>query len=164
MQIDIQKFKATAEAAKAKTTDKRWRAAIDKAVAGVESGWWVITELADCVAITTETGETYFANGRCQCEAFRRNQPCKHRTAARLIELYNERMAARRVATATVLSNAASACPQVERAALIASIEATWSRKHQHEHLADALISRFGCNKLEMLNIDFLRRIQVALE
>lgn len=91
MNLDIQKFTKTVEAAKAKTSDKRWVAAIDKAVAGVVSGWWIITELATCLAITTETGNTYFANGVCQCEAFRRNQPCKHRALARLMDLYNQR-------------------------------------------------------------------------
>src|SRR5262247_607715 len=88
--INIQKFNEVAKAAKAKTNNKRWIAAIDKAVAGVESGWWVITELADSVAVTTETGKTYFANGSCQCRAYELNQPCKHRALARLIELYNE--------------------------------------------------------------------------
>jgi hypothetical protein len=93
MRIDIQKFKAVAQEAKAKTNDKRWRAAIDKAVAGVESGWWIVTELANCYAITTEEGRTYFANGQCQCEAYKRNQPCKHRCAARILDLMAERPA-----------------------------------------------------------------------
>jgi hypothetical protein len=86
--INIQKFNKVVADAKAKTNNKRWIAAIDKAVAGVESGWWIITELADCVVVTTETGKTYFANGVCQCEAFKNGQPCKHRALARLAELY----------------------------------------------------------------------------
>jgi hypothetical protein len=49
MTINIQKFNEVAEAAKARTSDKRWQNAIDKAVAGVTSGWWVITELHDGV-------------------------------------------------------------------------------------------------------------------
>jgi hypothetical protein len=91
MTLNQAQFDAVVEAAKSKTNDKHWLSAIDNAVAGVISGWWVISELHNCVAITTEQGKTYFAGGRCQCEAYRRNQPCKHRTLARLIERYNER-------------------------------------------------------------------------
>jgi len=88
--MEINKIKRAAEIAKTRTSDKRWIAAIDKAVAGVESGWWIITELAHCVAITTETGHTYFANGSCQCKAFANGQACKHRALARLVEIANE--------------------------------------------------------------------------
>lgn len=91
MRFNPTKFAAVVAAAKAKTTDKRWLAAIDNAAAGIVSGWWIVTELADCVAITTERGETYFASDdACQCRAFELGQPCKHRTLARLIEMYNE--------------------------------------------------------------------------
>lgn len=90
MDIDIQKFKAVAAIAKSKTNDRRWHNAIDKAVAGVESGWWVITELHNSVAVTTETGKTYFANGVCQCRAYELGQACKHRGLYRLLELYHE--------------------------------------------------------------------------
>lgn len=89
--MDIQKFNQVAEAVKASISDKRWRAAIEKAQVGVTSGWWIITELANCVAITTETGKFYRANASiCQCEAFFNNQPCKHRSLARLLDLYYE--------------------------------------------------------------------------
>ena len=80
MTLDQSKFNTVVEDAKAAAANSpRWLAAIDNAVAGVVSGWWIVTELAHSVAITTETGKTYFANGSCQCEAFRRGQPCKHR-------------------------------------------------------------------------------------
>ena len=59
MEINIQKFNEVARDAKARTNKKRWQAAIDKAVAGVVSGWWIITELADGVLVTTECGQTY---------------------------------------------------------------------------------------------------------
>ena len=76
--------------AKAKAAgNKRWTNAIDKAADAITGGKWVITELSHCYAITTESGKTYFANGHCQCEAFFRDQPCKHRAAARLLEIYN---------------------------------------------------------------------------
>jgi len=91
MEINIQKFNEVARDARARTNSKRWQAAIDKPVAGVTSGWWVITELSDSVAVTTKTGKTYFANGVCQCEAFNNGQPCKHRSLYRLLTLYRER-------------------------------------------------------------------------
>jgi hypothetical protein len=85
MQINIIE---AAKIAKAKTNDKRWRAAIDKAVAGVTSGQWIVTELAHCVAGTTESEKTSRANATvCQCEAFFRGQPCKHRALYRLPEI-----------------------------------------------------------------------------
>jgi hypothetical protein len=45
-----------AKAAKAKTNDKRWQNAIDKACAGVVSGWWIVTELHDGVSIPCAEG------------------------------------------------------------------------------------------------------------
>jgi hypothetical protein len=91
MTINPTQFKKVALEAKAKTNDRRWLNAIDAALAGVVSGWLLVTELFDCVVITTERGRTYFVNGRCQCEAFRHGQPCRHRALARLIDLYHER-------------------------------------------------------------------------
>ena len=65
MAITIQQ---AAEMAKAKTTDKRWVNAINRAVEGAST--WVITELATSTAITTESGQTYFVTeNRCQCRA-----------------------------------------------------------------------------------------------
>ena len=90
MQINQAKFNEVAAEAEARTNDKRWQNAIDKACADVTSGWWVITELADSIAVTTESGATYYANGSCQCKAFELGQPCKHRALARLITLYRE--------------------------------------------------------------------------
>lgn len=91
MEINIQKFNEVASAAKASINDKRWQAAVDKAVAGIVSGWWIVTELHDGVLVTTETGNSYHANGICSCEAFNNGQPCKHRALARLLTIYHER-------------------------------------------------------------------------
>ena len=94
MILNTRIWSLTVEAAKlAAVSSPRWLAAIDKAVAGVTSGWWIVTELYNSVVITTETGKTYFVNGHCQCEAYRRNQPCKHIALARLLDRYNERTA-----------------------------------------------------------------------
>lgn len=91
MQINnIEKFNEVVATAKAKAAgNRRWVNAIDRAVAGLLGGW-IVTELANCLAITTESGKTYFANGHCQCDAFFRDQPCKHRAAAKLLANYNE--------------------------------------------------------------------------
>lgn len=89
MKLDTQKFNSVAEAAKAKTNDKRWKNAIDKAQAGVVSGWWIITELHDGLMVTTETGQTYRVNGHCSCRAAVLGQPCKHIALRRLLDLYN---------------------------------------------------------------------------
>jgi hypothetical protein len=88
--MTLNQIKQAAEIAKSRTSDKRWLAAIDKAVAGVESGWWVVTELQTCLAITTECGATYFANGECQCEAFKHSTACKHRALYRLYAIAAE--------------------------------------------------------------------------
>jgi hypothetical protein len=88
--INTQKFNSIVEAAKARTNDKRWRNAIDKAQAGVVSGWWIITELHDGLMVTTETGQTYRVNGHCSCRAAELGQPCKHIALRRLLDLYHE--------------------------------------------------------------------------
>lgn len=90
MEINKAKLEAIVKTAKAKTSDRRWLNAITRAVEGLTSGAWIVTELSNAIAVTTESGETYFANGVCQCKAFELGQPCKHRAAARLIELYEE--------------------------------------------------------------------------
>lgn len=96
MELNQTQFAKVVEAAKLKAAGSaRWIAAIDKAASGVNGGW-IVTELHNGIMVTTESGNTYHANGACQCAAFRNNQPCKHRALARLIELYNEGCAAAR--------------------------------------------------------------------
>src|SRR6516225_8068210 len=112
-------FSKIVETAKAKVTDKRWINAIDRAVDGLKGGW-IITELANSVAITTESGKTYFANGTCQCKAYELGQPCKHRALARLLDLYHE---AERESVTTKVTEGPS------RSDLISSIKSAWSSK-----------------------------------
>ena len=91
MEINKAQFNKVVADAKAKAAgNKRWIAAIDKAADALLNGKWVVTELQHCYVFTTESGKTYRANGVCQCEAFFRDQPCKHRAAARLLNLYQE--------------------------------------------------------------------------
>lgn len=87
--FEASKLAAVVAIAKSKTNDRRWLNAIDRAAEGLISGAWIVTELANGIAVTTESGKTYFANGACGCKAYHNGQPCKHRTAARLIEMYN---------------------------------------------------------------------------
>ncbi len=107
MAINIQRFRQVAVEAKSRAAGNASRIkAIDKAADGILSGAWIVTEPAEGIAVTTESGKTYFANGHCQCEAYRVGTPCKHRAAARLIELYNEAEAA---------NPAASRAPRITR-------------------------------------------------
>ena len=89
MTLDTAKLNAAAEVAKAKTANKRWINAINAAVKGLTSGKWIVTELANCLVITTETSEkTYRVTEKiCQCESFFHDQPCRHRAAVRLIAM-----------------------------------------------------------------------------
>jgi len=98
MEINKAQFEKVVETAKAKAGgNKRWITAIDRAADALLNGKWIVTELQNCYVFTTESGKTYRANGVCQCEAFFRDQPCKHRAGARLLNLYREAETAPRV-------------------------------------------------------------------
>jgi len=47
-----------------------------------------VIEVGDHNALTyrSESGQTYYANGTCQCVAFAQGQPCKHRAASKLVK------------------------------------------------------------------------------
>lgn len=96
-------------AAKAKTNDKRWINAINKAVAGVES--WIVTELRDGIIVTTDSGEIYRVNGYCSCRAAEFGQPCKHPAPRRLLELYEAEPTRRRPRALSAPSNTTTAAP-----------------------------------------------------
>jgi hypothetical protein len=147
--MEINKIKKAAEVAKSKTSDKRWINAIDKAVAGVESGW-IVTELVHGIAVTTECGNTYFANGACQCKAFANGQACKHRALARLIEIASEL----KEETAPTVSS---------REEIIAEIEKTWPAFAPGVPLYTELLARFGVSNLKYLADDMLRAVRLAV-
>jgi hypothetical protein len=156
--MNILKIKQAAEIAKSRTDDKRWLSAINKAVAGVESGWWIITELANCLAITTETGNTYFANGVCQCEAYRRSEACKHRALYRLYAIANEIKETTPESVPLEADVAASS-----RENLIAEIKNIWPRFAPGLPIETELMARFGVNRISMLDDDMLRRVRLAI-
>jgi hypothetical protein len=91
----IDKLQKAAERGKAKTKDKRWHAAIDRAVRCLTAGEWCVTELQGFTLITTESGETYRVSRCCECKSYSFGRPCAHRAAVRLLERCNEAEAAK---------------------------------------------------------------------
>ena len=72
-------------------TAERWVNAIERAAAMVETQPEFISWLPEenaVVIFNTETGGVYEANGVCQCKAFEKGFPCKHRAMARLVQRY----------------------------------------------------------------------------
>jgi hypothetical protein len=170
--MNIQKIKKAAEIAKTRTNDKRWIAAIDKAVAGCES--WIVTELHDHILVTTENG-TYHANGVCQCRAYTDGgkAACKHRALYRLIQIAHEIEETATPAVSPtdeeIIAGVEASTTQLrgdiftsDRQALIAEIENIWPRV-ETTPLAVELMARFGKNKLEMLDIEMLRQVRWAI-
>jgi len=154
MTLNIQKFTAIVAAAKAKAAgNPRWLTAISKAADAIINNTWIITELFDCYAITTESGRTYFANGKCQCEAYRRDTPCKHRSAARLLDIYKE--------TATPAVSLAQDVAASSRKELIIEITNVWPKTWPP--LYTELLARFGKSDLNQLDDDLLRRVRLAI-
>src|SRR5262245_37513424 len=118
--INTEKFNQVVSDAKAKTSDPRWLRAIERAAAAIISGEMIVTTLTDGALVTTANG-TYAANGHCNCEAARKGHTqCKHRAAARLMDIYERETAAEAVFTADVAES--------PRANLIAEIENIWPR------------------------------------
>jgi hypothetical protein len=74
---------------------KRWINAIAKAVVEIENNPFMTYDVeAHSLLIMSETSnQVYTANGKCQCKAFEKGFPCRHRAAARLITRYIERTA-----------------------------------------------------------------------
>ncbi len=89
MNINAARLEQVTQEAFNKTTNLRWQTAIAKAKAEIESNPYIHFD-GHALLILSESGEIYSANGTCQCKAFRNNQPCYHRAAARLIQRYNE--------------------------------------------------------------------------
>jgi hypothetical protein len=89
MILDSSKFAAVVESAKVRAAgDASWVRAIDRAAEAIAAGEMLVTTLTHGAVITTDRG-TYRANGACQCEAFKYGHTaCKHRAAARIIEIY----------------------------------------------------------------------------
>src|SRR5262245_17120776 len=154
MEINKAKFNKVVEAAKAKTNDRRWLNAIERAAKAILSGEMIVTTLAHGPLATTANG-TYAANGHCNCEAARRGHTqCYHRAAARLMDIFE---------TAPEAVSFADEVATSSRVNLIAEIENIWPRVEPHTPLASALMARFGKSDLSMLDDDMLRRVRLAI-
>jgi hypothetical protein len=154
--INTKKFNSIVETAKAKASnDPKWLRAIEKAAKAILSGEIYVTTLAHGALVTTANG-TYAANGHCNCEAARNGHTqCKHRAAARLMDLYETEMASAVSFTADVAESS--------RENLITEIENIWPRVEPTTPLAVELMARFGKNQLEMLDDEMLRRVRLAI-
>ena len=139
--------------AKAKTSDKRWLSAIDRASEAILNGDLIVTTLANGALVTSPNG-SYFVNGHCECKAAQRaHRECYYRAAARLVELMEME----------TLSVTTKVTEESEREGLISSIKSAWSAKFPGLSLADELMARFKKNSLEMLSPDFLVAIKAVI-
>ena len=68
----------------------RWQKAIARAVEQIRENPYIHFD-GDAALILSTSNEIYRANGKCQCKAFAKGQPCWHRAAARLSKRYAER-------------------------------------------------------------------------
>ena len=85
---------------------RRWVNAIERAADLVETQPEFITwddDKKEVLVWSLESNQIYTANGRCQCRAFAKGDPCKHRALARLLKTYFEPV---KVATAPKIENA----------------------------------------------------------
>ncbi len=87
--INAERMNEVIAAAFNQTDSLRWQVAITKAGAEIEENPYMHID-GDALLILSDSNEIYRANGTCQCKAFRNNQPCWHRAAARLVKRYNE--------------------------------------------------------------------------
>lgn len=162
MEINKAKFEAIVKTAVAKANgNTRWINAINKAADAIINNRWIITPLAHGYAITTESENTYFANGSCQCKAFTLNTPCKHRCAARLLDIYFEAEAAEKAARRCDVIIADIKNIAAERSILIADITKSWPATWPP--LAVELMARFRVNSLNYLADDMLRAVRLAI-
>ncbi len=72
------------------TNKTRWINAIKKAVIELQENCYWNFDGKELVMMSTTSNAIYTPNGICQCEAFARQTPCRHRAAARIIQRYAE--------------------------------------------------------------------------
>src|SRR5262245_27196234 len=155
--MNTEKFTSIVEAAKINEAGQpKWIRAIERAAAAILSGEMIVTTLAHGALVTTANG-TYAANGHCNCEAARKGHTqCKHRAAARLMDIYERETAPEAVSFADDVAESS-------RQNLIAEIENIWPRFAPGLPLATELMARFRVNSLNFLDDDMLRRVRLAI-
>src|SRR5215207_7648860 len=67
---------------------RRWRNAFARAAEMIRGGA-LMHWTGGSLLVLSDSGRVYEAGAACQCEAFLRGRPCKHRAAYRLVRLYN---------------------------------------------------------------------------
>jgi predicted nucleic acid-binding Zn finger protein len=140
------------ETARAKVVgNTAWKRSVEKAAGALLSGQLIVTVLANNGGVVTSANGTYhITHGFCSCATAQNGcNHCYHVSALRIATLADE------------MEAAPVAAPV--RADIIADIRAAWSRRFPGESLADELMRRFRRNQLDMLSIDFLTAIRVAI-
>lgn len=69
---------------------KRWINAVKKSVVELQENCYWNFDGKELVMMSTTSGTTYTPNGVCQCEAYARQMPCRHRSAHRLLTIYSQ--------------------------------------------------------------------------
>jgi len=154
MILNTRIWSQTIEAAKlAASTSPAWLRAIERADIEIRKArYWSYADGVLTIQSTTSK-KLYGVDDKHTCDACAHgHRQCKYRAARRLMIRYTERLQAAPIAKAAD-----------DRANLITDIKTAWTRKHPHTSLGDALMARFGVNNPAMLNTEFLRRVQVAL-
>jgi hypothetical protein len=161
MILNTKLFSETVEAAKqAASTSPAWLRAIRRAAYEIERAKYWSFDGSTLTIISASSGKLYkIADGH-ECDA--RGGVCKHRAARRLMVRYYEKLNAQ-PAQAVHHALAKIQAERIERARLIADINAKWTAKHPRQPIGLALLKHFGCNRLEMLALDSLEGVQRAL-
>jgi hypothetical protein len=90
LNIDLSRMQEVIQEAFDKVSgSRRWETAIAKAKQQIEENPYMHFD-GESLLILSPSNEIYTANGTCQCKAYRNQQPCWHRAAARLVQRYNE--------------------------------------------------------------------------
>ncbi|MBA3714617.1 MAG: SWIM zinc finger family protein [Pyrinomonadaceae bacterium] len=90
MNINANRMGAVVAAALAVVRDhKRWTSAIIRAAIEIEKNPYMHMD-GRSLMVLSPSDQIYVAGAECQCESFRRGNPCWHLAAARLLKRYDE--------------------------------------------------------------------------
>lgn len=91
MQLNATQLEQIVQAARAKAAGQpRWEKAIDRAAEELYSNPYIGEQGNGLLILSEDSGQTYHANGACQCKAYEFHQACWHRAAAQLVKRYRE--------------------------------------------------------------------------
>lgn len=161
-QIILETVTAAAAAKAQAANQPAWVRAIEKAAEQLITNPY-ICEHDGGLLMLSYSGETYHANGACQCRAYANGRPCWHRAAAQLVKRYREAEAAQKAAPAPAVELEKATVAFSSRAQLIADIKAGWQRIRPFASYAIGLHQHFGVTRLEDVPTGGLRRVLAAL-